>query len=481
MDSAVDRHAGKILKMRHFVALLLCSCVYEWNGDQPVFPLTGNAPPLSSFTQLNQVVAGRPSLMTGPDGVNWLAFCEFWATGNGNSGARCGKLRLVRLGLPGDAPAEELISADAFSLQDEELYVMRDDDQAMTRTVTLHRPGDDPSLDVPFTFRQGKALLYANPDDAGVFVYWIMDDKTDSLSIYRRDQKFQRNLPLPSGVDPTKTPDPEKFDFVFTGDGSRLVWRTDDGTMTAFSTLDESTVQLGNHQADFTIDDTLGVVLTFADGIESVPLDGSPAKILSTAAIDFTTFSLTDTAAWWSDSQGLWQVPLDGSTPAQLAQPGGARLWTLGPQNQITYSKESRQVYAGGAGSGWVGDWNFMERGRLIAWSSDGARIHFLEHAATVGTYGDLTSVSVPNGAPRTLAINAHNWAELPDHRILAVENAVYSGTWNRLVVIDEVANTKHWVVPECADFFLINNGTELIADVVSGASGFNILRVPAP
>jgi hypothetical protein len=162
-------------------------------------------------------------------------------------------------------------------------------------------------------------------------------------------------------------------------------------------------------------------------------------------------------------------------------QPGAARLLTQGPNGEITFSKDPRNRYAGNAGDGWVGDWRFMERGRFARWSGDGARIHFLEHAATVGTYGDLTSVSVPGGAPRTLAINAHEYDELPDHRILAVENAVYAGAWNRLVVIDEAADTKHWVVPSAVDFFLVNNGSELVADVVSGASGFDVVRVPAP
>src|SRR4051812_46424052 len=67
MDPAVARLAGALLA--------LSGCVYEWNGDTPTFPLTGNPPALSSFDRLNQSVAGRPSLMTGPDGATWVAFC----------------------------------------------------------------------------------------------------------------------------------------------------------------------------------------------------------------------------------------------------------------------------------------------------------------------------------------------------------------------------------------------------------------------
>jgi hypothetical protein len=36
-------------------------------------------------------------------------------------------------------------------------------------------------------------------------------------------------------------------------------------------------------------------------------------------------------------------------------------------------------------------------------------------------------------------------------------------------------------VVPSATDFLIAPGGQELIVDVVSGASGFDILRVPAP
>jgi hypothetical protein len=104
------------------------------------------------------------------------------------------------------------------------------------------------------------------------------------------------------------------------------------------------------------------------------------------------------------------------------------------------YSRDPLERYVDGAGDGWLGAWNFMQRGRLVHWSQDGTRIRFLEHAATIGTYGDLTSVVVPSAAPLTLGLNVHAFDEIADHRVIAIENAVYVGTWNRLVVIDETA-----------------------------------------
>lgn len=486
MDSAVFGPEGEVLmaasfcRMRHFVALVLsCSgCVYEWNGDTPTFPLTGDPPALSSFHQLNQQVAGRPSLLTGPDGATWVTFCEFWKTGSGNSGRGCGKEHLVRLA---DPPAEELISADSFGLHGQELYELRDDMTTKMQTVTLHRPGA--SDDVSFQFPSGRALIVANDSGAAdVFAFWLLDKTTTHFDVLRRDQKFQLTVPLPPELDPSKAPDASSFDFVLSADGNTLVTRVNDGTTTAWSTLDGSQVALGNRPVDFFIDDARNALVTLGDeGLVSVPLDGSAQHLLTPAKIDLDTFSRVDDFVYYADANGLWQVPLDGSSAAKLIQAGGARLWSRGPNGEITYSKDPRNKYAGNAGDGWLGDWRFMERGRQMRWSSDGARIHFLEHSATVGTYGDLTSVSVPMGAPRTLAINAHVWDELPDHRIVTVENAVYSGNWNRLVVIDEAASTKHWVVPSAADFFLVNGGSEMIVEVVSGASGYDILRVPSP
>jgi hypothetical protein len=73
-----------------------------------------------------------------------------------------------------------------------------------------------------------------------------------------------------------------------------------------------------------------------------------------------------------------------------------------------------------------------------------------------------------------------HAYDELPDGRVLAIENHVYAGTWNRLVVIDEAAGQKRWVMPGTAEFFLVPGGRELIADVVDGL-GYDIFRLPAP
>ncbi len=476
-------------------------CTFQWSADQPIFPLTGTAPALGSFDKLNVMPgAGRAARMTGADGATWTAFCEF-STGGGNRS--CVRMHLVRLGAPGDAPAEEFVdSTEGFATHDHVLYEMHDDTVAMTRTITLHRPGDPPASDAAFVVPIGRALLYTNDDgDSDVFVYWVEDQATTTYDVFRRDQTFHRQLPLPAGIDPTRPDGQTTFDFLLTSDGNTLVVREPDGTVTADSTLDEGMVPLGVRPPDFFLDNRRHALVTIGDdGFRSVPLAGGDDLVLDPTGFDPTTISLqaephfrdptvglfraplaTDLDQAFYDRDGaLWRVPLDGSVPPAVVQADGVRLLRLGPRAELIYSHDPSDRYAGGAGDGWLGDRSVMQRGRLVTFSGDGARIRFLENAATLGTYGDLTSVGVAGGAPVTLGINVHAYDELPDGRVLAIENHVYEGDWNRLVVIDEVGGVKHWVTPSAAEFFLVPGGRELIADVVDGL-GYDILRVPAP
>jgi hypothetical protein len=138
------------------------------------------------------------------------------------------------------------------------------------------------------------------------------------------------------------------------------------------------------------------------------------------------------------------------------------------------------------AGDGFLGDVQFMERGRRVIASADGGRLHFLEHAARTGTVGDLVTVPTPPQAgpaatPRLLALNVHQYDQLPDGRLLAVENHAFVGTWNRLVVIDPVRATKRLVQEGVHEYFLLPGRTEALIDVVSGASGYDIHRAPIP
>ena len=464
-------------------ALALGACTFNWSGGDGGLPLVGSEPPLSSFTRLNAVTSGRASLLTGPDGASWAALCEFWTMGSGNNGRGCQRMHLVRLGAPDEAPREETIDADSFALHGAELYEIRDDAAGLVRTVTMHRPGDAAVDDVAFSLPAGRAAFFAN--DAGasdVFLYWLRAAETIEWVVCRRDRRYQRRVPLPPGSDPTGDDDARTPKIVLTADGGTIVVRGPDGVMVADSTLDEGTVALGPRPADFFIDEPRAAAVAFGEGgATSVALDGSGDRLLTADPIARVSVAVDDDVFYYATPAGLSSVPLDGSRPARLEQPGAARLRAVGRGGELAYGLDPADRYAGGAGDGWIGGWRFMERGRQLRFSADGARLHFLEHAATLGTYGDLTTATSPAAPPRTLAINVHRWDELPDGRLLAIENAVVGGAWNRLVVIDEVAGERRWLVPTATEFLLVPGSRDLLVDVVSGATGYDVLRVPAP
>ena len=468
-----------------FALVGFAGCVYEWNGRAPVLQLSGTAPSLDALERLNTRPAGLAQPMTGADGAPWVAFCEFDAGEGESFGPRgCKREHLVRLGAPVQGTAgDEVILADAFDVHDHTLYVSRDEAQATLRGITLHRPGQPATDDVTFHFRAGRPLIVANDDgESDVFAYLVLDPSTDHFDVLRRDRRHARAIPLPAGVDASALDEQPGFDLRFTTDGSVLVVRGPDGTTTAHATLDDTSIDLGKRPVDFFLDSPRRALLTVgSDGLRSVPLDGGAERVLATASFNAASLVVKDGAAWYPDGANLYRVALDGSGPPALVQANAARLIAIGPHGEIAYSRDAGDRYVGGAGDGWLADWSFMQRGQLVTWNAPGSRLHFLEHAATIDTVGDLISAAIPNGAPQKLALNVHDFQELGDGRVVVLENHVYEGTWNRLVVVDETAGTKRWVTPATAQFLLVPRSSEVIADVISGASGYDIVRMPIP
>jgi hypothetical protein len=385
-------------------------------------------------------------------------------------------MHLVRFGAPPTSAGDEFINANGFTVYPRALYEFIEDVRGM-RFITVHVPG---CCDTAFVQEAlGRARLWVNADgDAQTFAYWTLDSATTHFSVYRQGFRMLQ-LPVPPGVDPTH-PEDAGVALLLTSDGMTFVERTPDGTTRSWPQLSMTHVELGVRPPTLFIDSPRNALLTVGDdGFRSVPLDGSPEKVLVPTTIDPKTLAIEGDLAYYADASGLWRVPLDGSSAPKLAAAGGARpLLAVGP-SALAYSLDPGDRYIEGAGDGWVGGWRFMERGLLPSLSGDHQRLRFLEHAATLDTVGDLTAIPLLGDSPTTLAINAHQFAELPDGRVLAVENHVYEGSWNRLVVIDEAARTKRWVAPSVSQFLLAPDGSDVIADVVTGASGYDILRVP--
>jgi hypothetical protein len=471
---------------------LLPSCNWDFTNAESPVQLLGNPPSLTSFDKLNTLPSTAAQLTEGPDGAPWTAFCEFRRSASevAIGGRPCTRVHQVRLA---DPAADEVLEADNVMLRYYSSFLIHEDATAKTRTITLHRPGDTPADEVSFPVTFGNYILRANDGGADdVFLYFLLDAKTTHYDIYRRDGLYHRVLPVPAGVDPAQ---PQKtMAFLFTADGNTLVVRDADGKVTAYSTLDESQVALGARPPTLYVDDDDDGLLTVGDdGLRVVPLAGGSDHVLTTDAIDASTLRGDGNGnLWYVDNGNLYRGSLDGSAPGVLVQPDAARLLFLGSNGEIIYSRDPGDRYVSGAGDGWLGDWNFMERGLRLRFNLPHTHLHFLEHAARLGIVGDLTSVALPpapdggigtgpGGPPVVLGLNVHDFHELPDGRILSVENHAYAGTWNRLVVIDETTLTAHWVVPAADQLFLVPGGKEMIVDVISGASGYDILRVPIP
>jgi hypothetical protein len=92
-----------------------------------------------------------------------------------------------------------------------------------------------------------------------------------------------------------------------------------------------------------------------------------------------------------------------------------------------------------------------------------------------------LPGPGLPGGTPVTLAKNSRQYGFLPDGRILADENRANNGIWNRVVLIDEKRGHKQYVAVGGNHPSQIPQSNDYIVDVVSGASGHDVVRVSLP
>ena len=131
--------------------------------------------------------------------------------------------------------------------------------------------------------------------------------------------------------------------FVLTSTGSHLVVREPDGTVRVRPTGEPGPpdVSLGKRSPLVALDETRWAILTVGDdGLRAISLAGDAARTLVADPIDVSTLRFGADAAWFARGGDLWRVPLDGSTPPALAQPGGIRLLFVAADGAIAYSKD---------------------------------------------------------------------------------------------------------------------------------------------
>ena len=353
-------------------------------------------------------------------------------------------------------------------------------DPTQPTTVTVLFPGVPPRAQT-FTFPSGSETLSIDYNTDESFVYWVPKAKDPRIFITRTDGSFQRTLPPPKGYDA-----PEglaRIRLFFDGSGEHLFVQDGDRRLLSHSTRDDKSVDLGVQPANFFFDSQQDNLLICTEaGLRRVALDGSGSTLLDAAPCDTDILRPTGSLVYFKSGQSLRSVAVDGSLPPQelLAGPIG-QLLAVSAKHGLVYSLDSPITYGAGIGDGWIGDWQFMQRGRRPGFSGDGKRIRWLENAARTDASGDLTSATLADRQLLHIARNVRTTSELADGRVLAISNAPFRGTQNRLIVIDEASRTARWVVDSARDFLRIPGTDDLLVKIIVGQLGFDIRRVPIP
>lgn len=472
---------------------LTAGCSFTFDADKPDITLVGQPPPLDRYRKINSSPVVATTIVQGIDGVPWAVLEEPppLVGGGGNTNSR---LRLVRLA---DPPAEEMIEARDIRVRYQTFYLLDGDpEKDEPIKLTIHSAGEPRSADTVFMMPPGRPLLVTGGPRDEVFVYFAQHEDTTSYQVLRRDGGATRTLPVPESVDPADAG--SRVRFVLSPDGNLLLVRDGKQRLRAYSTVDESEPKdLGRRPPVFYYFSGSMTVLTVGDdGIHRVRVSDGYDVPLEPEGVD----SLEGGAFgryYYIVGDELRRVPTDGSGPPEVVQRGALQLFAFAPNGEPVYSRDTRDRYFAGASGGWIGDWNFMERGRYVTFNYRERRMRWLENAARDGGVGDLLSIRLDEnarqGGPRVrLARNVWQYDDLdladpeaPDRgRVMAIENHAFSGTQSRMVVIDETSRTAEWFVPRAESYRTIPDGTEdLMVEVVheDTALTLDVYRVPLP
>jgi hypothetical protein len=496
-------------------ACLLGACSWNFDGNAPELPLVGEPPSLTSLQKLNDGPVYSSAIVYGTDRNFWLSLQE-----------ETKKLRVMRLS---GTPAQFTVEGDQFVVAWRAFFTWQNGqapaDPTMARPAKLQvlSAGQTSSQAQVFDFPLGIGQVKPGGAD-DVFVYVPAFAAADSYELVRRDG-HRRTIPYPDdGVHPKAYPD-----GFFSGDGHVFFSRgpcqtgcltdpndsdlggTERRPLVAHSTDAEVDIDLGPQPRRVFLFEPAGLprrFITCSDqGIKLIPVD--PADPLPTIHLDdsrcatdaLTTLRLPipggprqsvvaasgglSTWLYYSIAGELRRVPIDGfSAPERVLDHDVARVLQIFGADLISYSQDSSDRYIYGVGDGWIGDWRFMERGRAANLSIDKKKMFFLENAAQQGGIGTLTSAPL-NGTAVPLARNVYQYDELDDGRLLASSNHAFRGTQNRIITIDEARGEARWVVDQAAQYSFIpgssDGSVDLLVDIVTGASSYDLMRVPLP
>jgi hypothetical protein len=469
-----------VMQRLWLVLLLAGGCSYTFDSGAPDLPLLGAPPDTSRLPKLNVRPAGAASVIYGVDGKPWAAFTEPLDTDTGVENG----MRFVRLV---DPPAQEtLVAGNPVANGSTFYYIPKPaglgpgSAPPANLELHVHRVGagqPDQVIELPFT----KSPLFIADTRNTVFLWWVEDPSTTQFLVQRLDGSFSRMLPVPAGLDPAA---PESSgDFFYSSDGAWLYVQDGNGVFTRHSTTSSQDVTIGPLPPLHLLDEPRKQLLgcSTATGLIRVPIDGSPPTVIDPGPCDDTGLLwVYNKTVVYQSSGAIVRVPIDGSAPPWLVLPPGPRFLGFGPGDQPVSSQDPPDRYVGGAGSGFIGPWQFMQRGRNIQFSHDGTMVRWLEWAAQESGVGELTSAPI-GGASAFLARNVRRYDEIAPGQILVSANRAFRGTQNRVIVVDEKQRISWWVADAAGDYTRIPKSTDILVDIVSGPSGYDIVRVPVP
>jgi hypothetical protein len=462
------------------IALFVGGCSYTFDNEAPDITLLGGPPNTDGLPHLNKSSAGSEFLVLGYDdhGVQdawWVAFTETLDTPTGPQAG----LRAVRLTPP---ETEDPILADKVDAGFTRFFLRNldpTDPKGPPIKLTIRSAGQT-TPPVKYDLPGGPGILAVGYSEEA-FVYWVTKAGQTLFYLYRSDGSGKRDLQIPPNVDPT---DP-RLSFDWSPGSELLVVRDPAGDVQVHSSTEEKDVDLGIRPKLSTVFGQKLLLTCGDDGVRAVNLDGTGEQVLDPMPCDqhgVLQVIYLEKKQWiyYTSAKELWRVPRDGSGPPEVVLADGLRPLQFLQDGRIVFSKTPADTYVNGAGDGWLDGWRFMERGIDSSISRDGNRMRWLEHAATPNGAGELLSAPI-GGAPLHLSLNTRQWEELDDGRILCDADHAFRGTQNRVVVIDEKSRTARWVASAAAQYQHIPDSTDLLIDVVTGPTSYDVVRVPVP
>jgi hypothetical protein len=438
------------------VAVLLGGCSYTFDSEGPGLPLVGAPPVLDRSSRLNRLPASDESVwFSGPP---WVVLDE-------SDG-----YHIVDLSRPAD---ETVLPDDNTQLINGAFYKLVPDPAGPRLTVTPVAGTSSPEIQLRGTTgviigaQRGSAFAYVPADYGG---YALSSGDGTTLRWLLLSQYIEPAYPQSNGG------------WFFDGSGDWFIEQNIDETAYARSTRGAPDVNLGMLSYSMALSsDGLALVTCDQTGVGLVTIaDGTRTQVDGTYCAEIV--GVRGNLVYYNTLTKMQRKSLATADPAvpifDLSQ--GRVLVISG--DRVLYSTTPVDQYTNEAGDGWLGEWQFMERGIGARFSRDGTQLYWLEHAAQLLPVGEL--MSAPIGGPATLlAHNVREFTELADGRLLVAGNQAFGGVQNRVVVIDPVIGQATWVAAASWWYNHIPGSTDILVDVVGNyeAPDHDVYRVPVP